>query len=302
MSIVLNPLTALLVGLSGALCVALFVWGFHLLTRRSEVAGDFVVEAPKRKTNETFFLHRVTELIGRPFAPTVLEWLGDERQARIQLLIDAAGRPDGLTVRRYAQRKAGEVLLYGGLALLLFLNGSPMLAVVVCCFCALTELSLLSEKRNRQEEVQKQLPDFLDVLAVTVSSGLAFRQALARVADSMPGVLAAEFQLALRQMELGTSRRDAFNALRDRNSNEALGRFITALQQSEDLGAPLTQTLHAISTDMRREDAQFLRRKAQQLNPRVTGVTAATMLPGLLLIIGGGIFLGSDIDLSAILG
>lgn len=118
----------------------------------------------------------------------------------------------------------------------------------------------------------------------------------------MPGALASEFQLALRQMELGTSRRDAFAALRERNSNEALNRFITALQQSEELGTPLTQTLHAISTDMRREDAQFLRRKAQQLNPRVTVVTAATMLPGLLLIIGGGMFLGSEIDLSVIFG
>ncbi|KUP95843.1 type II secretion system F family protein [Thermobifida cellulosilytica] len=302
MSILLTPLTSLLLGLLGALCVALFVWGLHLATRGSEVAGSFVAAPPKRKSDGTFVLHRITELIGRPFGSIVLDWLGEDGQARVQARIDAAGRPDGLTVRRYAQRKAGEVLLYGGLAVLLFLNGSPMLAVVVLAFASLTDLSLYSAQRRRQDEIQRQLPDFLDVLAVTVGAGLAFRQALARVADSMPGVLASEFQLALRQMELGTSRREAFAALRERNSNEALGKFITALQQSEDLGAPLVQTLHAISADMRREDAQFLRRRAQKLNPQVTVVTAATMLPGLLLIIGGGLFLGSGIDLSAIFG
>ena len=303
MSIALTPSTSLLLGLSGALCVVLFTWGFHLMTRTSEVTSDFITAAPKKKkSDETFILHRITELIGRPFATTLLEWLGEEQQAKIQARIDAAGRPEGLTVRRYAQRKAGEVLLYGTLAVFLFLQGSTTLALVVLAFGTRTDLSLYSEKRKRQEEIQKQLPDFLDVLAVTVSAGLSFRQALARGADAMPGVLASEFPLALRQMELGTSRRDAFAALRERNSNEALGRFITALQQAEELGAPLSQTLHALSTDMRREDAQFLRRKAQHLNPRVTAVTAATMLPGLLLIIGGGMLLGSEVDLSAIFG
>lgn len=302
MSITLDPLLALLVGLVGASSVVLFCWGLFLATRKSEVAGDFVIEAPRKEAESTFVLHRITEMIGRPFGPAVLDWLGDERQARVQLRIDAAGRPEGLTVRRYAQRKAGEVLLYGGLSFFLFLNDSTMFALLVLGFGALTDLSLYSSKQQRQEEIQKQLPDFLDVLAVTVGSGLAFRQALSRVADSMPGVLASEFRLALHQMELGTSRREAFGALRKRNSNESLGRFVTALQQAEELGAPLTQALHTISLDMRREDAQFLRRKAQQLNPRVTGVTALTMLPGLLLLIGGGMFIGSSIDLSAIFG
>ncbi|TDQ49252.1 DUF5936 domain-containing protein [Actinorugispora endophytica] len=302
MNIVLTPLLALLLGLAGALSVGLFFWGVYLMTRKSDVAGDFVIEPPKKKQDGTFVLHRVTELIGRPFGPMVMDWIGEEQQARIRLRIDSAGRPEGLTVRRYAQRKAGEVLLYGGVGLFFLFDGSPVFAVVILAFSLLTDISLYSAKQQRQDEIQKQLPDFLDVLAVTVGSGLAFRQALSRVADSMPGVLASEFRFALHQMELGTSRREAFGALRRRNSNESLGRFVTALQQAEELGAPLSQTLQSIGQDMRREDAQYLRRRAQRLNPRVTGVTAATMLPGLLLLIGGGMFIGSDIDLSAIFG
>ncbi|GLU47764.1 DUF5936 domain-containing protein [Nocardiopsis ansamitocini] len=302
MNIVLSPALTLVVGLAGALSVALFFWGAHLVTRKSDMTGEFIIEPPKKKADETFILHRITELIGRPFGPVVVEWLGEERQAKIQLRIESAGRPEGLTVQRYAQRKAGEVLLYGGIGLFFLVDGSPIFAAVILAFGLLTDLSLYSATRQRQEEIQKQLPDFLDVLAVTVGSGLAFRQALSRVSDSMPGVLAAEFRLTLHQMELGTSRREAFSAMRRRNSNESLGRFVTALQQAEELGAPLTQTLQSIGQDMRREDAQYLRRRAQRLNPRVTGITAATMLPGLLLLIGGGMFFGSDIDLSAILG
>ncbi|RCV57950.1 DUF5936 domain-containing protein [Marinitenerispora sediminis] len=302
MNITLTFPLILALGSAGALCVVLAVWGFHLATRESEVAADLTIAPSRQKGERLFILHRITELIGRPFGAAVLEWLGDAQRAAVRRRIDAAGRPKGLTVTRYVQRKIGEVLLYGTLALLMLANDNALFSVVVLAFVGLTDLSLYLAAQQRQDEIQRQLPDFLDVLAVTVGSGLAFRQALVRVADSMPGVLADEFRLALRQMELGTSRREAFQALRRRNSNEALGRFVSALQQAEELGAPLGQALNTISLDMRRADAQYLRRRAQKLNPRVTAVTAATMLPGLLLLIGGGLFFGSDIDLSGIFG
>ncbi|GAA3754728.1 tight adherence protein C [Spinactinospora alkalitolerans] len=292
----------LLLGLAGALCVVMVVWGAYLATTKTQVAAEPETAAKAKKDDETFILHQITERLGRPFLRPVLEAVGEERRAGIQVRIDAAGRPEDLTVERYVSRKIGEVLLYGTLAVLLFMNGSTMFALIILAFTALTDYALYSEARKRQDQIQRQLPDFLDVLAVTVGAGLSFRQALARVSDSMPGVLASEFQTTLQQMDLGTSRRDAFTALRARNSNESLGRFVSALQQAEELGAPLAQTLMTISHDMRREDAQYLRRKAQKLNPQVTGITAVTMLPGLLLLIGGGLFLGSNIDFGGVLG
>lgn len=93
MSITLTPATSLLLGLLGALCVVLFTLGFHLMTRTSEVTSDFAATAPKkRKVNETFILHRITELIGRPFASTILDWLGEEQQEKIQMAY-RRGRP-----------------------------------------------------------------------------------------------------------------------------------------------------------------------------------------------------------------
>jgi tight adherence protein C len=293
----------LLIGLAGALCIVLMAWGYLLMRSQTQVAADLTT-APKvkRKEEETFILHRITELIGRPFLPAVAGLVTDEHREGIQRRIDAAGRPEGITVERYLCRKAGEVPLYGGLAVLMLYSGQTLFAFAALAFVAMTDLSLRSEANKRQDQVQQQLPDFLDVMAVTVGAGLSFRQALARVCDSMPGVLADEFRLALRQMDLGTSRRDAFLSLRDRNSNESLGRFVSALQQAEELGAPLADALVAISQDMRRDDAQYLRRKAQKLNPRVTGVTAATMLPGLMLLIGGGLLLGGSVDLGSVFG
>ncbi|MDT0304117.1 type II secretion system F family protein [Streptomonospora wellingtoniae] len=290
----------LALGLGAAAVVAVFCWGLYLFTKQSEVAGDITAAPPRAKPKSTFILNRLTELIGRPFLGAVRELVGEERQESIRLRIEAAGRPESLTVERYLQRKTGEILLYSSAALLLLSRDQTMLALLALAFVLLTDAELLLKTQQRQDDIQRQLPDFLDVLAVSVGSGLAFRQALARVADAMPGTLSDEFRIVLRQMDLGTSRKDAFQALRDRNSNESLGKFVTAIQQSEELGAPLSHTLLNIGQDMRRQDAQYMRRKAQRINPRVTGITAATMLPGLLLLVGGAMILGSGVDFGGV--
>ncbi|GAB3740807.1 type II secretion system F family protein [Nocardiopsis nanhaiensis] len=295
----LLPLT---VALASALVVMAGAYGLYLTMSQTRVPVDDRPEVPPTKSDQTFVLHRITEMIGRPFRNAVLESLSDKQKASIVRRIDASGGVDGLTLRRYVQRKIGEVALYGGLALLLFSSGNTFLALVVLAFAALTDLNLYVQAQERADQVQSQLPDFLDVLSVTVSAGMSFRAAVGRVAASMPGILADEFTVALRQMELGTSRREAFESLRRRNRNESLSKFVTAIQQAEELGAPLSDTLVNISQDMRRADAQYMRRKAQRLNPRVTIVTATTLLPGLLILIVGSMFLGTEVDFGAILG
>ncbi|PDP89123.1 type II secretion system (T2SS), F family protein [Glycomyces fuscus] len=303
----MNAPLSLLVPLAAALLSALLVlvacYGLYLMMSQTRVRVEDPAARPARtRSDDTFVLHRITEAIGRPFARSLHASLSQRRLVSVTERIEAAGRPEGLTLERYLRRKIGEVALYGTVGLLMFAAGNPLIGLVVLAFMGLTDLSLYVQGQERADKVQSQLPDFLDVLAVTVSAGMSFRAAVARVAESMPGVLADEFALALQQMELGTSRREAFEMLRRRNRNESLSKFVTAIQQAEELGAPLSDTLVAISQDMRRADAQYMRRKAQRMNPRVTMVTAVTLLPGLLILIVGSMFLGTEVNLGLILG
>ncbi|WP_106252253.1 type II secretion system F family protein [Allonocardiopsis opalescens] len=288
----------LLISSAGFACVILAAWGHHLATAESRVAASaqFELQKPKKKEEEIFILYRITELLGKPFGDTVLRFFNTEQQRKLRRRIEAAGRPEGLTsVERYAQRKAGEIILYGIFALLISLSQGPI-GLALLMFIFMSDMLLWQAARKRQDEIQQQLPDFLDVLAVTVGAGLSFRQALDRTTESMPGAMAEEFNIALRQMDLGTPRREAFAALRERNSNEALAKFISALQQSEELGAPLATTLNTISEDMRRSDAQFMRQKAQKLNPQVTMVSAFFLVPGLILLVIGVMIFGLNTE------
>jgi len=282
-------------GILGALSILLFAQGFRLVTADQQVTGGIPRKGSKETTNK-FILSRLSESIGRPFTGTVLGLLGGHRPG-IRRRIAAAGHRGDMTVETYAARKAGDFLLYSVPALLLIIGGHTFIGTVALPLgLFLADIQLFADGRSRQDQIQRKLPDFLDVLAVTVSAGLGFRHALSRVSDSMPGPLAEEFQTALSQMELGASRREAFEDLRQRNSSEAVGQFVTALLQAEELGAPLSQALVEISTDMRRASSQWAKRRAQRINPQITVVIMLTIMPGLLLLAVGAMLLGSDLD------
>ncbi|HEV7935646.1 MAG TPA: type II secretion system F family protein [Actinomadura sp.] len=285
-----------------ALTVILAVWGFALMTADERVAASAVPKPSKPKQkNDTFILNVVADLLGRPFTGLAMEVLAPRRIA-IRRRIDAAGRPGGMTVESYARQTAGYFVMFGSIGLLLMLSGQWLLGALCLLGGLQNEFLLYARMQERQDQVQRSMPDFLDVLAVTVTAGLSFRLALARVAESMPGPLAEEFMVALRQMELGTSRREAFEDLRSRNSSEAVSQFVTAFLQAEELGAPLSTALKDISEDMRRESAQWAKRKAQRATPRITMVTTALTLPSLMLIVLGSLFYSSGANIGGIFG
>lgn len=276
---------------AAALCVILLVWAGALLTSGERVSEGAVPDTRAQAKDEAFIFDRIAERVGGPFVGPMMDLLGPWR-VKIRKRIDQAGRPGGMTVETYARRLAGYVILFGVLSLLLLLQGQTMIAILLLLGILQPDLALHAKRVARQEQIQRSMPDFLDVLAVTVSAGLSFRVALSRVCHSMPGPLSEEFLVALRQMELGTPRREAFQDLRDRNKSESVGSFVTALLQAEELGAPLGQALVDISNDMRRESAQWARRKAQKANPKITAVTMGFSMPGLMLVVVGAMAYG----------
>lgn len=241
--------------------------------------------------------------MGIRYAPLVLRLMGPDRVARKRRQIDAAGNPAGLTIDRYAARRA----VYGFLGALgafsMLLNGQLVPALLMVGFGLFwIEAGLWSAIRIRRDHIERTLPDFLDVLAVVVSAGLGFRQALGRVSAQYEGPWADEIRITLQQMDMGVSRRQAFDALRRRNDSEQVAQFVTALQQGEELGSPIVETLIAIAEDMRRTDAQNARRRAARAVPKATFAVTTFMLPGTLILLVCGFVYGADINLGALLG
>ncbi|GAA1905194.1 DUF5936 domain-containing protein [Streptomyces sodiiphilus] len=241
--------------------------------------------------------------MGMRYAPTVLRLMGQKAVDRKRRRIDQAGNPGGLTIDRYAARRA----VYGAFGLfaafVFFVSGWPLFGLFALAFGVFAADAVIWQGvRERKEVIERTLPDFLDVLAVVVSAGLGFRQALERVSARYEGPWADEIRITLRQMDMGVSRRQAFDELRRRNDSEAVNQFVTALQQGEELGAPIADTLIQIADDMRRTDAQNARRRAAKAIPKATMATLVFMVPATMIIIITGMILGSGTDFTGILG
>jgi tight adherence protein C len=86
-------------------------------------------------------------------------------------------------------------------------------------------------------------------------------------------------------MELGSDRRQAFLALRERNKSESLKSFVAAQLQAEELGVPLAEALNDIAGDMRRIAYQNARRDAQRAAPRVSLIVTTLIVPGAIILI-----------------
>lgn len=295
-------MTGLALALLTALCVAGAFHGIRMYRADAKLPGDLAVALEVGATRTTAVGSAVDRL-GMRYAGSVLRMMGPARVNKVRRRIDLAGNPGGLTIDRYAARRA----VYGALGALgafaMVLRGQPFLALFMIAFGVFwVEVGIFAAIRQRKEQIERTLPDFLDVLAVVVSAGLGFREALERVADKYEGPWADELRITLRQMDMGVGRRKAFEELRRRNDSEQVAQFVTALQQGEELGAPITETLIQIANDMRRTDAQNARRRASKAVPKATLTITSIMVPATMILLVAAFVFGADADFSSVGG
>lgn len=289
-------------GVTGALLT--FFLGYRMMRGNGSEyidAADLVLLKEERRREAAGRLSPLEGLAGR-LVPQARRLFGPTGLAYLQRQIDYAGRPVGVTVDGLIRKMCWWALLLTVPAVVFLVTGpriGALLAPVVAVFLPLGRVA--GQSRHRRESIDRDLPDFLDILSVTVSSGISFRSALTRVIDRFEGPLSDEVRLTLDQLGHGASIRVAFANMETRSGSQAMHSFVSAFLQAEELGAPLAETLNQIALDMRRESGQRLRRRAAQTAPRVTLVTSLVLVPGALILVIVGLVLGADIDLPALL-
>ena len=142
---------------------------------------------------------------------------------------------------------------------------------------------------RRKEEVQRSLPDFLDMVATTVQAGIALNQALGYAVAVAPGALGDEIKECLSQIRLGRSHGDALRAVAMRVSQPQLTATITAITQAEKLGANISMVLNELSIDVRNERVMAVEEQAAKLPIKMVFPMALFLLPALFTIIFGSV-------------
>jgi tight adherence protein C len=141
--------------------------------------------------------------------------------------------------------------------------------------------------RGRRERIRAELPDALDLLAVSVEAGLGFDGAMAKLTEHMEGPLAEEFALTLSEMRIGESRQDALKKLAERVSAPELSSFTRSIIQADQLGTSLGRILRVQAADSRLRRQAAAEEKAMKAPIKMLFPTVLFIFPAMFLVILG---------------
>ncbi|HLX20761.1 MAG TPA: type II secretion system F family protein [Gaiellaceae bacterium] len=141
--------------------------------------------------------------------------------------------------------------------------------------------------RRRQALINAELPDALDLLAVSVEAGLGFDAAVAKLAQHMSGPLTDEFELALGEMRIGESRVDALKKLSKRVGTPEVAGFVRAIVQADQLGTSLGRILRVQATDTRLKRQAAAEEKAMKAPIKMLFPTVGFIFPAMFIVVLG---------------
>ena len=191
-----------------------------------------------------------------------------------------------------AQAVGTAMLTLAALAYTVFGGPSARTALLVLILAPVVGLLLppswLARKvRERQDAIRRDLPDTLDLLAISVEAGMAFEGALSIVCSHFNSPLADEFARTLREMELGLPRKDAFTNLKHRTEVTELSNLVLALLQADGLGIPVGRVLKTQAAEMRLRRRQWAREKAGKLPVKMLVPLVLFVFPAIMIVILG---------------
>ncbi len=239
----------------------------------------------------------------RAFTPIV------EKLARIVLRINPKASIDSVSYKLVSAGLSRSISPTGflasklGLAVILGLLGfgvassmKPLIAVLMVialpiCGFILPDFYVNSRIRSRQEQISAQLPDALDLLAVSVEAGLGFDGAVSKLTESLEGPLIDEFNLTLAEMRVGESRPEALRKLSERAGVPELSAFTRALIQADTLGISLGRILRVQAADTRERRQQIAEEKAMKAPIKMLFPTVIFIFPSMFIVTIGPAFL-----------
>jgi tight adherence protein C len=289
-------LGALFLGVAGAIVLA-----GSIGRERSQISASLqAIEAISgpipdgmKQVYDKPFGERVTQPVLAWFARVARTISGANWVSNANKRIEKAGNPPGWDAERILALKAIAAVAFAGiLGGLLFLGGRPGPALLWGAVFGvfgffLPDLLLLNKAQHRADAIRRALPDSIDLLTISVESGLAFDAAMAQVAQNTDGPLSEEINRVLREIQIGSSRSDALRALSDRTDVEDLRIFLNSMVQAEKLGIPIADVLRVQASEIRLKRSQRIEEQAMKLPVKLVFPLLLGIMPALFIVILG---------------
>ena len=141
------------------------------------------------------------------------------------------------------------------------------------------------KRRKRMELIDKQMPDMIDLLVVTIEAGLGILASMRVASESMSDPLGQELRLTLQEQRMGLSVGQAIESLGRRCDATNMNIFVRAITQGERLGVSIGTTMRNLSVEMRKRRRAMAEERAQKMPIKMLFPLIFFIFPALFIVI-----------------
>jgi tight adherence protein C len=277
-----------LTGVFALLGLNVWVWPKAAIDRVTASAGDQHVQAP---AHPSLAFHDLLKKLGTlvPASPK------DTTVMQRRLIRAGFRNPNALKVlygAKFVMAVLIPMLTFGAIAGASWEASSKFmatLAAVAIGFFAPNEYVRMVSKR-RQKQIRRALPNALDLLVVSVESGLGLDQGIVQVAKELENAhpeISEEFSLMTLELKAGKRRIEALRNLAERTNVDDLKKLVAVLIQADRFGTSVAATLRNHAEFMRVQARQVAEEKAAKLGVKLVFPIFFCILPSLFVVTVG---------------
>lgn len=222
--------------------------------------------------------------------------ISSKKEEDIEKKLLQAGNPFGMTAIDFHVFKIALTIilpvifaLYGKLLGIGYI-GVVLLALIGFAASQFVPSYYINAKiKTRYKQALRELPDFLDLLTVSLEAGMGFDLALNKVISKRNGILSSEFHVSLEEMRLGKTRREALTGVKERLGFDELKSLLNGILQAEKLGISMVQIFRIKSQEEREKRRQRAEEEAMKAPIKILFPLILFIFPSLFIVILGPI-------------
>ena len=172
----------------------------------------------------------------------------DVKLEELHMMMGRPAKPTPLEMLRLK-----EALAAGGAVLFYLGTDSIVMGLFGLIGFFIPESLFMGKVRQRQTEIMKSFPSFVDLTALTIEAGLDYMTAIERIIKNSKkkSELEVELEKMIGEIQLGYTRKDALKRFAMRTGIQEIRSFVGLIIQSDELGTSLVELLRNYAADMR---------------------------------------------------
>lgn len=235
--------------------------------------------------------------VALPLTPTFMRFVRAPMFDSIRLasrsLLMQAGLDQVVTADQFVACRVVLALFGCFFGFFMALSGSMLTGLILVFLLSFYPQVWLKKRRTlRHLEIQRALPNLLDLLTLSVEAGKDFLTAMRDILRRRKGdALGEELSRAFQEIQLGKSRRDALKELSARVQQADLSAVMTAIVQADELGVSIGQVLRIQGDQLRGKRFQRAEKLANEAPVKILIPMVIFIFPAVFLVLLAPLFL-----------